>query len=304
MATMTLPETETKESKKSTTKYVYSFGGGKADGNGKMKDVLGGKGAGLAEMTNAGLPVPPGFTIQTEACREYMRGGLSADVDKQMDEALAKLEALQGQKLGTGENPLLVSVRSGAKFSMPGMMDTILNLGLNDSSVEALAKKSNNPRFAWDSYRRLIQMFGDVVLDIPKSSFEHIFDEAKKKHGAVQDTQLSAEALQDVVAHYKKLVLRHTGAEFPQDPDRQLTMARDAVFRSWNNERARTYRRLNHIDDWLGTAVNVQAMVFGNLGDNSGTGVGFTRNPATGERTFFGEYLMNAQGEDVVSGVR
>src|ERR1700755_1560379 len=190
MATMTLPETETKESKKSTTKYVYFFGGGKADGNGKMKDVLGGKGAGLAEMTNAGLPVPPGFTIQTEACREYMRGGLSPDVDKQMEEALAKLEKLQGQKLGTGENPLLVSVRSGAKFSMPGMMDTILNLGLNHKAVEALAKRSNNPRFAYDSYRRLIQMFGDVVLDVPKKKFEHIFDAIKVREKVKFDYDL------------------------------------------------------------------------------------------------------------------
>jgi pyruvate, orthophosphate dikinase len=292
------------QKQEATGQYVFFFGAGVAEGNGKMRDVLGGKGAGLAEMTNAGLPVPPGFTIQTEACREYMRGALSPAVTEQMAVALERLEKLQGQRLGAGDNPLLVSVRSGAKFSMPGMMDTILNLGLNDASVEALAKKSNNPRFAWDSYRRLIQMFGDVVLDIPKSSFEHIFDEAKKKHGAVQDTQLTADALKEVVAAYKKVVLRHTGAEFPQDPDRQLTMARDAVFRSWNNERARTYRRLNHIDDWLGTAVNVQAMVFGNLNESSGTGVGFTRNPANGEKEFYGEFLMNAQGEDVVAGIR
>ena len=284
--------------------YVYFFGNGVAEGNGKMRDDLGGKGAGLAEMTNAGLPVPPGFTIQTEACREYMRGALSPQVTEQMDLALARLEKLQSQRLGAGENPLLVSVRSGAKFSMPGMMDTILNLGLNDKSVEALAKKSNNPRFAYDSYRRLVQMFGDVVLDIPKNEFEHIFDEAKKKHGAKQDTELTAVALKEVIASYKKLVLRHTGAEFPQDPDRQLTMARDAVFRSWNNERAKTYRRLNHIDDWLGTAVNIQAMVFGNLNETSGTGVGFTRNPANGEKEFYGEFLMNAQGEDVVAGIR
>src|ERR1700752_4504989 len=198
MATMTLPETETKESKKSATKYVYFFGGGKADGNGKMKDVLGGKGAGLAEMTNAGLPVPPGFTIQTEACREYMRGGLSPDVDRQMDEALAKLEAMQGQKLGTGEKPLPVSVRSGAKFSMPGMMDTILNLGLNDQSVQALAKRSGNPRFAYDSYRRLVQMFGDVVLDVPKKKFEHIFDGVKAKQKVKFDYELQPAALKEI----------------------------------------------------------------------------------------------------------
>src|SRR5438309_5323093 len=304
MATMTLPETETKESKKSTTKYVYSFGGGKADGNGKMKDVLGGKGAGLAEMTNAGLPVPPGFTIQTEACREYMRGGLSSDVDRQMEDALAQLESLQGQKLGTGENPLLVSVRSGAKFSMPGMMDTILNLGLNDKSVEALAKRSNNPRFAADSYRRLIQMFGNVVLDIEKSEFDEVFDAKKKQRKAKLDTELDAKALQEVIAEYKKLVKKHTKRDFPQDPREQLVMARDAVFRSWQNDRAKSYRRINNIDDMLGTAVNVQAMVFGNLGETSGTGVGFTRNPATGTKEFYGEFLMNAQGEDVVAGIR
>ncbi len=308
MATMTLPETEAKETKNpnkpSGTKYVYSFGGGKADGNGKMKDVLGGKGAGLAEMTNAGLPVPPGFTIQTEACREYMRGGLSKDIDRQMDEALAKLEALQGQKLGTGENPLLVSVRSGAKFSMPGMMDTILNLGLNDKSVEALSKRTNNPRFAADSYRRLIQMFGNVVLDIEKSAFDEVFDAKKKQKKAKMDTDLDAKALQEVIAEYKKVVKKQAKRDFPQEPREQLTMARDAVFRSWQNDRAKHYRRINNIDDMLGTAVNVQAMVYGNLGDTSGTGVGFTRNPATGTNEFYGEFLMNAQGEDVVSGVR
>jgi pyruvate, orthophosphate dikinase len=304
MATIALPEAEV-QVKKSTTKYVYSFGGGHADGNGKMKDVLGGKGAGLAEMTNAGLPVPPGFTIQTEACREYMRSGAaSQDVDRQMDEALAKLEALQGQKLGTGDNPLLVSVRSGAKFSMPGMMDTILNLGLNDKSVEALSKRSNNPRFAADSYRRLIQMFGNVVLDIEKSAFDEVFDAKKKQKKTKLDTDLDAKALQEVIVEYKKVVKKHAKRDFPQDPHEQLVMARDAVFRSWQNDRAKHYRRINNIDDMLGTAVNVQAMVYGNLGDTSGTGVGFTRNPATGTKEFYGEFLMNAQGEDVVSGVR
>ena len=287
-----------------STQHVFFFGGGKAEGNGKMKDVLGGKGAGLAEMTNAGLPVPPGFTIQTEACREYMRGALSPEVDSEMYAALERLEKLQGQKLGTGENPLLVSVRSGAKFSMPGMMDTILNLGLNDQAVEALAKLSNNPRFAYDSYRRLIQMFGDVVLDVPKKHFEHIFDGVKKRAKVKFDYELQPKALREIIAEYKKLVKKETGKEFPQDPKEQLVGARDAVFRSWMNERAKTYRRINRIDDRLGTAVNVQAMVFGNLGETSGTGVGFTRNPATGEKMFFGEYLMNAQGEDVVSGVR
>ncbi len=286
-------------------KYVYSFGAGHADGNGKMKDELGGKGAGLAEMTNAGLPVPPGFTIQTEACREYMRtGGLSAEVDKEMYEALVWLEELQGQKLGAGESPLLVSVRSGAKFSMPGMMDTILNLGLNDQSVEALAKRSNNPRFAFDSYRRLIQMFGNVVMDIPKHAFDEVFDAKKKQKKVKLDTELDAKALKEVAEEYKKVVKKHAKREFPQEPQEQLVMARDAVFRSWDNDRAKHYRRINNIDDMLGTAVNVQAMVFGNLGETSGTGVGFTRNPATGDKEFYGEFLMNAQGEDVVAGIR
>ena len=305
MATTTLPEMAVQEVKKSATKYVYSFGGGKADGDGKMKDVLGGKGAGLAEMTNAGLPVPPGFTIQTEACREYMRsGGVSKDVDRQMREALTVLESLQGQKLGAGDNPLLVSVRSGAKFSMPGMMDTILNLGLNDKSVESLAKLTSTPRFAADSYRRLIQMFGSVVLDIPKHAFEEVFDAKKKEKKAKLDTDLDAKALMEVIAEYKKVVKKHTKHDFPQDPQEQLTMARNAVFRSWQNDRAKHYRRMNNIDDMLGTAVNVQAMVFGNLGETSGTGVGFTRNPAIGTKEFYGEFLMNAQGEDVVAGIR
>ena len=306
MATMTVPEAEApSKSSEPKTKFVYSFGGGKADGDGKMKDVLGGKGAGLAEMTNAGLPVPPGFTIQTEACREYMRmGRVSNAVDREMDAALRQLEELQGQKLGKGENPLLVSVRSGAKFSMPGMMDTILNLGLNDQSVESLAKLSNNPRFAYDSYRRLIQMFGSVVLDIEKHAFEEVFDGKKKEKKAKLDTELDARALKEVIIEYKKLVKKHAKRDFPQDAHEQLVMARDAVFRSWQNDRAKHYRRINNIDDMLGTAVNVQAMVFGNLGETSGTGVGFTRNPAIGTKEFYGEFLMNAQGEDVVSGVR
>jgi pyruvate, orthophosphate dikinase len=304
MAQGVIEQTSAQPGGSTTTKYVYSFGGGKADGNGKMKDVLGGKGAGLAEMTLAGLPVPPGFTIQTEACREYMRGKLSPQIDTEMLDALEKLEKMQGQKLGTGENPLLVSVRSGAKFSMPGMMDTILNLGLNDQAVEALAKRTNNPRFAYDSYRRLIQMFGDVVLDVPKKKFEHIFDDVKAAKKIKFDYDLQPDALQKIIAEYKKLIKKETGKDFPQDPLLQLAAARDAVFRSWQNDRAKTYRRINHIDDSIGTAVNIQAMVFGNLGEGSGTGVGFTRNPATGEHVFFGEYLMNAQGEDVVSGVR
>ncbi len=287
-------------------KYVYFFGGGKADGNGTMKDVLGGKGAGLAEMTNAGLPVPPGFTIVTSACRLYFHGGnkTPADILTQKDEALAKLEELQGQKLGDKQNPLLVSVRSGAKFSMPGMMDTILNLGMNDTVVEVIAAKSGNPRFAYDSYRRFIQMFGNVVMEIPKEKFEHVFDAQKKRRKTKLDTDLTPEDLKAVIADNKKVVRKEAHKDFPQDPQVQLNMSIEAVFRSWYNARAATYRRMNKISDDLGTAVNVQTMVFGNMGDTSGTGVGFTRNPATGEKVFYGEYLMNAQGEDVVSGVR
>ncbi len=287
-------------------KYLYFFGGGRAEGDGKMKDVLGGKGAGLAEMTNAGLPVPPGFTISTEVCRLWMRSGRQtpAEVDIEMRQYLERLEALQGQKLGAGENPLLVSVRSGAKFSMPGMMDTILNLGLNDASVEALARRSRNPRFAYDSYRRLIQMFGNVVLEIEKKEFDRVFDAKKKQRRVQLDTELRAEDLKQIIAEYKKLVKKHSGRDFPQDAYLQLQMARDAVFRSWFNERAYHYRRMNNISDDLGTAANVQAMVFGNLGETSGTGVGFTRNPATGVKAFYGEFLMNAQGEDVVAGIR
>ncbi len=298
------PETETMKPQQGT-KYVYFFGAGKAEGNGKMKDELGGKGAGLAEMTNAALPVPPGFTIQTAACREFMKTGkVSAALEQQTADALKRLEELQKQKLGAGENPLLVSVRSGAKFSMPGMMDTILNLGLNDQSVEALARKSGNPRFAYDSYRRLIQMYGNVVLDIEKSAFEEVFDGQKHRRGVKLDTELTAADLQDVIKQYKEVVRQHTGKDFPQNPLEQLTGARNAVFRSWNNDRAKVYRRINNISDDLGTAVNVQAMVFGNLGETSGTGVGFTRNPATGGKEFYGEFLMNAQGEDVVAGIR
>src|SRR4051812_46638588 len=288
-----------------STKYVYFFGAGKADGNGKMKSELGGKGAGLAEMSNAGLPVPPGFTIQTEACREYMRfGRTSVDVDSQMHLALERLEQMQGQRLGLGANPLLVSVRSGAKFSMPGMMDTILNLGLNDESAQALAKRSGNPRFAYDSYRRLIQMFGNVVLEIPKAAFDEVFDAKKKQKKAKLDTDLDAKAMKEIADDFKRVVKKHAKRDFPQAPLEQLTMARDAVFRSWNNDRAKTYRRINAISDDLGTAVTVQCMVFGNLGNTSGTGVGFTRNPSNGGKEFYGEFLMNAQGEDVVAGIR
>ncbi len=288
------------------TKYVYSFGGGTADGDGKMKDVLGGKGAGLAEMSRAKLPVPPGFTISTDVCNLYFERGnkVPAEVDTQMNEALAALETKMGQKLGANDNPLLVSVRSGAKFSMPGMMDTILNLGLNDQSVQALERKSGNPRFSQDCYRRFIQMFGNVVLDIEKHDFDQIFDARKKKAKAKFDTDLTAEDLKAIIVDYKKLVQKKTGKPFPQEAREQLAMARDAVFRSWNGKRAITYRRMNQIPDSLGTAVNVQTMVFGNLGETSATGVGFTRNPSTGEKAFYGEFLINAQGEDVVAGIR
>jgi pyruvate,orthophosphate dikinase len=305
MTVETLPDLIEITNKKQAVKYLYFFGAGKAEGSGKMKDELGGKGAGLAEMTNAGLPVPPGFTIQTGACREYMRqGSVSSEVDDQMEEALARLEQLQGQKLGAGTNPLLVSVRSGAKFSMPGMMDTVLNLGLNDQSTDALAKRTNNARFAYDAYRRLIQMFGNVVLEIPKSAFDEVFEAKKRQRRVKLDTDLDAKALKEVIMAYKTIVKKDTKHDFPDDPHEQLVMSRDAVFRSWNNERAKHYRRINNISDDLGTAVNVQAMVFGNLGEMSGTGVGFTRNPATGNKEFYGEFLMNAQGEDVVAGIR
>ncbi len=288
------------------SKHVYSFGNGTADGDGKMKDILGGKGAGLAEMSRAQLPVPPGFTISTQVCNIYFENGntVPQDIDKEMMGALATLEGRMGQKLGDVDDPLLVSVRSGAKFSMPGMMDTILNLGLNDQTVKALEAKSNNPRFAYDCYRRFIQMYGNVVLEIPKHDFDEVFDGQKKKAKAKLDTELTAEDLQQVIAGYKKLVEKKTGKPFPQDAMVQLQGARDAVFRSWFNDRAKYYRKMNQIPDDLGTAVNVQAMVFGNMGVTSATGVGFTRNPATGEKVFYGEFLENAQGEDVVSGVR
>ncbi|MCS7025436.1 MAG: pyruvate, phosphate dikinase [Bryobacteraceae bacterium] len=287
------------------SKQVYSFGAGTADGDGSMKNILGGKGANLAEMCRTGIPVPPGFTITCQVCNMYFDNGnqVPEEINQQMYEALALLEERMGQKLGDPSNPLLVSVRSGAPFSMPGMMDTILNLGLNDETVKALAQKGGE-RFAYDCYRRFIQMFGNVVLNIDKDEFEHIFEAQKKKAKAKLDTDLTAKDLQEVIAQYKKLVKKHTKADFPQDARQQLEMARDAVFRSWNNERAKYYRQMNKIPDNLGTAVNVQAMVFGNLGETSATGVGFTRNPATGENTFYGEFLINAQGEDVVAGIR
>ncbi len=289
-----------------TKKYVYSFGGGTADGDGKMRDILGGKGAGLAEMCKAGVPVPGGFTISTEVCNLFFENGnkVPKEVDDQIHEALKKLEDLMGKKLGGVDDPLLLSVRSGAKFSMPGMMNTILNLGLNDKTTEGLAKKTGNPRFAYDCYRRFIQMFGEVSLGIDMEKFDHIFDARKAKIKAKLDTDLSADDLKAIIVDYKKLVKKETGKDFPQDALQQLLMSRDAVFNSWNTPKAQYYRRMEKISDSIGTAANVQAMVFGNMGDNSGTGVGFTRNPSTGEKIFYGEFLVNAQGEDVVAGIR
>jgi pyruvate,orthophosphate dikinase len=288
-------------------KYIYFFGKGKADGTGTMKDLLGGKGAGLAEMTNAGVPVPPGFTITTEVCNLFYEIGnrVPEGLDAEMHGYMKRVEdAVIGFKFGDVAKPLLVSVRSGSKFSMPGMMDTVLNLGLNDQTIQGLIRMSSNERFAWDAYRRFIQMFGNVVMGIEKDVFEHIIHEVKKKRKVHLDIDLTAEDLRGLVDKFKTKVKQIMKRDFPQDPWEQLLMARDAVFGSWNNPRAITYRKLNDIPGTLGTAVNVQAMVFGNMGDTSATGVGFTRNPSTGAKEFYGEYLTNAQGEDVVAGIR
>ena len=285
------------------TKFVYLFN----EGNAEMKNLLGGKGANLAEMTNLGLPIPQGFTVTTEACTDYYNSGkkITDEIKNQIFEALAKLEEEQGKKFGDENNPLLVSVRSGARVSMPGMMDTILNLGLNDVSVEGFAKKTGNARFAYDSYRRFIQMYSDVVMEVNKSFFEKIIDELKHEKGIKFDSELTTEDLQELVKRFKKVYSDHmNGEEFPQDVNEQLMGAVKAVFRSWDNPRANVYRRMNDIPSDWGTAVNIQTMVFGNMGDTSGTGVAFTRNPSTGEKGIYGEYLINAQGEDVVAGVR
>ena len=285
------------------TKFVYLFN----EGNAEMKNLLGGKGANLAEMTNLGLPIPQGFTVTTEACTDYYNSGkkITDEIKNQIFEALAKLEEEQGKKFGDESNPLLVSVRSGARVSMPGMMDTILNLGLNDVSVEGFAKKTGNARFAYDSYRRFIQMYSDVVMEVNKSFFEKIIDELKHEKGIKFDSELTTEDLQELVKRFKKVYSDHmNGEEFPQDVNEQLMGAVKAVFRSWDNPRANVYRRMNDIPSDWGTAVNIQTMVFGNMGDTSGTGVAFTRNPSTGEKGIYGEYLINAQGEDVVAGVR
>ncbi len=283
-------------------KYVYQF----SEGNGSMREVLGGKGANLAEMTNMGLPVPQGFVISTEACNLYFEEGqkVSKALIEEVKEHVAKLEAVTGKKFGDASNPLLVSVRSGSRASMPGMMDTILNLGINDEVVETLARKSGNERFAYDSYRRFIQMFADVVMELPKSRFEVIIDELKEKKGVELDTDLDASDLKEMVVQFKAFYRENLNEDFPTEPFAQLEKAVEAVFRSWNNERAIFYRKMNDIPSTWGTAVNVQEMVFGNMGDDCGTGVAFTRNPATGERALFGEFLMNAQGEDVVAGIR
>ena len=283
-------------------KWVYMF----KEGNADMRNLLGGKGANLAEMTNLGLPIPQGFTVTTEACTDYYTQGkqISDEIKEQIFAALKKVEEINGKKFGDPEDPLLVSVRSGARASMPGMMDTILNLGLNDVAVEGFAKKTGNPRFAYDSYRRFIQMFSDVVMEISKAKFERVLDEIKEAKGAKYDTDLDADDLKEVIARFKALYKEELGKDFPQDPVEQLMEAVKAVFRSWDNPRAIVYRRMNDIPGDWGTAVNVQTMVFGNMGNTSGTGVAFTRNPSTGAKGIFGEYLINAQGEDVVAGIR
>lgn len=297
---------------KKSVKYVYYFGGGKAEGSAKMKDLLGGKGANLAEMTNLGLPVPAGFTITTEVCTYYYKHNKTypKELYLQVKEAMKKVEAEMGAKFGDSQNPLLVSVRSGARASMPGMMDTVLNLGLNDQTVQGLILQSQNPRFAYDAYRRFVAMYGDVVLGLKPEGkddidpFEEILEAKKKAKGVHYDIELETEDLKEVVQEYKQAIKDKLGVDFPEDPEEQLWGAIGAVFSSWNNNRAIIYRKLNNIPDWWGTAVNVQAMVFGNLGEDSGTGVAFTRDPATGENKFYGEFLMNAQGEDVVAGIR
>jgi pyruvate,orthophosphate dikinase len=283
-------------------KYVYLF----KEGNAKMRNLLGGKGANLGEMTNLGIPVPQGFTVSTEACVKYYTDDkkISEDVKNQIDEALQKLEEITGKRFGSSKAPLLVSVRSGARVSMPGMMDTILNLGLNDNTVETIAQLTNNPRFAYDSYRRFVQMFSDVVMGIEKRKFENLIEHAKEENGVKYDTELSSEDLKKLVAQFKELYKKEIGENFPEDPKTQLIEAITAVFRSWDNPRAIVYRRLNDIPGDWGTAVNVQSMVYGNMGNTSGTGVAFTRDPATGEEKIYGEYLINAQGEDVVAGIR
>ena len=293
-------------SKKQTKKFIYYFGDHCAEGNGKMKDLLGGKGAGLAEMTNSRVPVPAGFTMTTEVCNYFYdhQGKLPSVLDRQVEVAVKKVEKSTGKKFGNSKNPLLFSVRSGAKFSMPGMMDTVLNLGLNDEVITGFIKLTDNPRFVYDTYRRFLHMFGNVVLGIEKAEFEEILTNLKKELNVKSDFDLREKDLEGLIKQYKALIKEKTGRAIPNDVYQQLSMSYQAVFKSWNNPRAQTYRRLNKISDKLGTAVNIQAMVFGNMNNDCATGVGFTRNPATGEDKFYGEYLINAQGEDVVAGVR
>ena len=295
-----------KKANSSKKKMTYYFGKTRCEGRGKSKELLGGKGTNLAEMTAIGLPVPPGFTITTECCDAYYKGSkkLPAGLMKSVEKSVKVLEKELGKKFGDDKNPLLVSVRSGAAVSMPGMMDTILNLGLNDVSVKGLAAATDNPRFAYDAYRRLINMFGGVVMEVHHEHFEKAFDKIKKKHKVTLDTEVPAEGLIALCEDYKKVYKKHTGKNFPQNPLKQLELAVEAVFKSWNTPRAISYRHKDGIRGLLGTAVNVQAMVYGNMGDESGTGVAFTRNPSTGENKFYGEFLINAQGEDVVAGIR
>ncbi|HWP63695.1 MAG TPA: pyruvate, phosphate dikinase [Candidatus Binatia bacterium] len=301
----TLTPSETR-AHRAAKRYIYAFGGGRAEGDASMRDLLGGKGAGLAEMTNAGLPVPPGFTITTEACNDYFANGerLPDGLWDDVLDAVREVEERTGKRFGDPANPLLVSVRSGAKFSMPGMMDTVLNLGLNEQTLEGLIRLTGNERFGWDAYRRFIQMFGRIVMGVDGEKFDHAFEEVKRARGARQDTDLDADALKEVVRRFLAIVREATGRDFPTDPYEQLELAIKAVFASWFGKRARDYREYNKIPHDLGTAVNVVTMVFGNMGDDSGTGVAFTRDPNTGEKRLFGEYLTNAQGEDVVAGIR
>src|SRR5262245_61858141 len=304
MATTAAPVTERPH--EAAKRYIYAWGDGGAEGDGTMKDLLGGKGAGLAEMTKAGLPTPPGFTITTAACNDYFEAGekLPDGLWDDVLEAVKEVERRAGKGFGDASNPLLVSVRSGAKFSMPGMMDTVLNLGLNEQTLNGLIALTGNERFGWDAYRRFIQMFGRIVMDVDGPRFDEALDAKKEERGAKQDTDLTADDLRDLVETFKGIVRQDTGREFPTDPYEQLDLAIKAVFASWFGQRARDYRKFNKIADDLGTAVNVVTMVFGNMGDDSGTGVAFTRDPNTGENRLYGEYLTNAQGEDVVAGIR
>jgi pyruvate,orthophosphate dikinase len=304
MATTAASPTERRH--KASKRYIYAWGEGTAEGNGGMKDLLGGKGAGLAEMTIAGLPTPPGFTITTEACNDYFDAGeeLPDGLWDDVLEAMKEVERRSGKGFGDPKNPLLVSVRSGAKFSMPGMMDTVLNLGLNEETLQGLIALTGNERFGWDAYRRFIQMFGRIVMGVEGHRFDEVLEAKKAERGVKQDTELAADDLRALVDSFKKIVREDTGRDFPDDPYEQLDLAIKAVFASWFGQRARDYRKFNKIADDLGTAVNVVTMVFGNMGDDSGTGVAFTRDPNTGRKALYGEYLTNAQGEDVVAGIR